>query len=106
MKKVARKRTTSSPDSHMTKRFDAIDAKLDRVIDTVTFLPTRAEFSKLTDRVSRIEETLEKVLTSIDKLTKSVQDIVLENAVMRQQFARYDRWFKEISERLGIELKP
>jgi archaellum component FlaC len=107
MNKAARtgKKTRGSTRS-MDKRFDAIDKKLDRVIDHISTLGTRDGLHELSNRVTHIEEALEKVLISIDRLTKAVEDLTLEYRVFKVQMERHDRWFKEIADKIGIELKP
>ncbi len=99
MKKAALKKKKVNQSASL----QTIGAKLDRVIDAMV---TREEFNVLVDRVSNIEKTLEKVLVAIDRLTKNVEDLLLEYAVIKQQLERHDRWFREIAKKVGIELKP
>lgn len=82
---------------------ESLDAKLDRVIDAMV---TRQEFDTLTNRVQAIEQTLHQVLLSIDKLAKSVDDLLLEYASIKVQLDRHERWFKEIAKKTGVELRP
>ncbi len=105
MKKGARRKKKSVSGAGSTQLL-VIDAKLDRVIDAISVLPTRKEFHELEGRVARMEKTLEGLLTAIDKLTKSVESLMLEYGVIKMQLERYDRWFKEIAKKVGIELKP
>ena len=106
MKKRAGKKIAAahSPDS---RRFDTIDAKLDRIIGAMV---TQKEFEAFKEDVNRrldhLDLTVARLVTVVSNLQKSVQDLLLEYAVVRQQMNRYDRWFKEIAEKLGIELKP
>lgn len=104
MKKRVRKTSKAAVGTPgMSKRFDILDKKLDRIIDSMV---TRKEFEELTGRVSHIETILEDVVTAIDRLTKAVEDLTLEYKVIKVQIERHDRWFKEIAEKIGIELKP
>lgn len=71
---------------------------------------TQQEFNlfkeELSERLARIEHNIEQLTVAVDKLTKSIGDILLEYAVIKQQLERHDRWFKEIAKKVGIELKP
>ena len=106
MKKAAPKKKKSVPGTVSTQ-LRAIDAKLDRVIDTMV---TQHEFNlfkkEVSERFERIERNIEQLTIAVDKLTKSVESIMLEYAVIQTQLERYDRWFKEIAKKVGIELKP
>jgi len=105
MKKATSKKLTSKTTD--SRRFDAIDAKLDRIIDSMV---TQQEFRRYTEeanaRFERIEHSIERLVTAVDKLRKSVDDLMLEYAVITKQMERYDRWFKEIAKKIGVELKP
>lgn len=114
MKAAARKKnrvrqkqvTLASLDAKFDSKFDALDTKIDRVIDAIALLPTRKEFNELEERVADLGRSIEKLVTSIDALTKSVGDVKLEYLVIKRQMERYDRWFQEIAKKTGIELKP
>ncbi len=109
MKKQAKvvKKTKALASTDNSRRFDSIEKKLDRIIDSMV---TQREFrdfkSDVYERIDRLEDTVQALVTAIENLSKSTQDIMLEYAVIAKQMNRYDRWFKEIAEKLGIELKP
>jgi hypothetical protein len=93
-------------DANVDSRFRQLDAKLDRIIDVVAAQPTRVEFEELKRESTETRDMVRSLVTSVDTLAKSVNDILLEYRLIQQQMRRYDRWFKEIADKLGIELKP
>ncbi len=127
MKKAVKKSKSKSSrvsDPQSSRRFDTIDKKLDRVIGAmvtrsefddktdriIDAMVTRQEFSEYkketSDRLEKLEHSLERLTTAVDKLRKSVDDLLIEYAVIAKQLSRHDRWFKEISDKIGIDLKP
>ena len=110
-------------EADVKQHFEALNEKLDRVIDTMA---TKEELHALDDKVNRVidamvthedlrqlEERLEakidkrigEVMTAIDRLTKVVADLSVEYAAIKIQNARYERWFKQLAEHAGIKLE-
>lgn len=104
MKKAARKKSARR-SGEVT--LASLEAKLDSVIDAMA---TRQEFqtykAEVNERLDRIEKNIERLVTAIDALSKKVEALTVEYHVINRQMDRYDRWFKEIAEKTGIELKP
>jgi CRISPR/Cas system CMR-associated protein Cmr5 small subunit len=86
--------------------FDELNAKLDRVIDAMV---TKGEFEEFRSEVlsdtADLKETINHLATSMDKLLKVLTDLQVEYAAIKMQMTRYDRWFKELAEKVGLELK-
>lgn len=87
--------------------FDELNSKLDRVIDAMV---TKDEFEafrmEVRTEITDLKESVHNLTTAIDKLVKAFSDLQLEYASIKMQMTRYDRWFKEIAEKVGIELRP
>ena|SRR3989344_5274668 len=123
MKKAAPKKKKGVSDT-ISIQLRAIDVKLGRIEGTMV---TRKEFDVKFDALAnamvtqkefsvfkhetyelfeRIEHSIERLTIAVDKLTKSVEALMLEYGVIRMQLERHDRWFKEIAKKVGVELKP
>ncbi|MBI4068111.1 hypothetical protein HY413_01725 [Candidatus Kaiserbacteria bacterium] len=96
-------------ESRMATKEDlqVLDEKVDRVIDAMV---TRDEFEEfrleVRSDIAELRESIQRLTTSIDKLAKAFSDLQSEYAAIKMQMSRYDRWFKEIAEKVGIELRP
>jgi predicted nucleic acid-binding Zn-ribbon protein len=84
---------------------NSLDAKLNRVIDRMDDLATKDDIRALDKRITTLEETTRKLVDSVEKLVKLVTDLQMEYAAIKMQLTRYDRWFKQIAEKTGIDLK-
>jgi len=89
-------------ESDQKARFDELNAKLDRVIDAMA---TKEEVQNLQNEVGGLREEVRKLTTAVENLVKLVTALQTEYAAIKMQMLRYDRWFKEIAEKVGIQLK-
>lgn len=71
----------------------------------ITKLATSAELKALEERIDSVESTLDKHTTSLDTLVGRKLHKDTETAANKSRFQRYDRWFKEIGEKIGIHLE-
>ena len=80
-----------------------IDAKLDRIIDTMI-----VHHSQLNNRIDELEHKFEdrfdKIMISLDRLTKSAEDLLLEYAAVKIQLARHEEWIRLIAKKAGVKL--
>ena len=66
---------------------------------------TSTDVRVLNEQTALLEQRIERLTNAIDKLAKSTDDLMLEYASIKMQMNRHERWFKEISEKMGLELK-
>lgn len=86
-----------------TAQFDELNSKLDRVIDAMA---TKDDIQRLDGRIEKLESSVNELTQSIERLVKLITDLQTEYAAIKMQMDRYDRWFKEIADKVGIQLKP
>ena len=83
--------------------FTAIDAKLDRIIDTMI-----THHSQLNSRIDELEQKFDdrfdKTIIALDRLTKSAEDLLLEYAAVKMQLARHEEWIRLIAKKAGVKL--
>jgi len=90
-------------EKDVSARFDKLDATLDRILNVV--IDTQQHVTKLEERMTALEDRVDRLTTAVDKLAKSIDTLVLEYASIKVQLSRHEAWFKQIAEKVGIELK-
>ena len=81
--------------------FDELNDKLDRVIDAMA---THDDLCALEKRLElKIDEKFNQVMTSVDKLAKTVNDLLVEYCTVKVQLARYEERLRLVEEKLGIK---
>jgi len=68
-------------------------------------LVTKKDFEQIQNEMSSLRETIESLVTSIDGLTKVIEDLQVEYAAIKIQMGRHERWIKQIAEKTGVTLK-
>ena len=58
------------------------------------------------DRLANLEETVSNLVTVTDRLVGRVEMLHQEYLVLKERDTRYERWFHEIAEKVGITLTP
>ena len=104
-------------ETDVSARFDSVDARFDRLevkIDKLTTTVDRVvdmvvvqqrDVTEIKDRLTKLESAVAGMAKSIDTLAKLISDMMLENAVIKIQLSRHETWFKQLAEKVGIELK-
>jgi dynactin complex subunit len=73
-------------------------------------LVTLEEFDQFKKEIKQdindLREAIQALTVSVDKLVKFMADSMQEDVMAKNKFERYDRWFKIISEKLGLKLEP
>ena len=86
--------------------FDELNAKLDRVIMAMVTQEDLAKIrTEMREGFRELRESVTALTNSVDKLLKRFADLEIEYAATKMQMDRYDRWFKQIAEKTGVELK-
>lgn len=68
-------------------------------------LATKQDVQELDERLARVEDTLSKVLTALDRLAKAIEDQTREYAAMSAQLSRHNKWIHQIAKHTGIKLE-
>jgi iron uptake system EfeUOB component EfeO/EfeM len=84
-----------------------LDEKVNRVINVMVTVDEFETFkSEVRSDIADLKETINHLAASMDKLLKVLTDLQVEYAAIKIQMTRYDRWFKELAEKVGLELNP
>jgi DNA-binding ferritin-like protein (Dps family) len=99
----------------LDSRADSLDKKFDEKFDALggrmTALEGRSHVFEeklvtLEERLSNIEESQQSILTILDKISNRLDVMYQEYLVMKERDTRYERWFKQIADKVGITLVP
>lgn len=83
--------------------FKELDIKLDRVIDAML---TKDDVRTIVqEELVEIKKIQKDILINIDKLTTTVNKLLLEYAAISVQLTRHDRWIRAIAEKTGLKLE-
>ncbi len=77
------------------------DKDIDRLLAVVA---TKQDVARLEERTERIEDILSQVLTALDRLAKSIDDLTLEYAAVKTQLSRHEKWIRQIAKKAGVTL--
>lgn len=73
-------------------------------------LATKADmqqnFDKVNERLDRLESIADGLVTAVDGLVARVEMLNQEYLVLKERDNRYERWFHEIAEKVGVTLTP
>ena len=76
-------------------------------------LATKEDIRRVEDRVnavesrlSAIEEIQSNLISVLDRISLRLDILHQEYLVLKERDTRYERWFKEIAEKVGITLVP
>ena len=67
---------------------------------------TKSDIHEITERLDRIEVTVAGLVTAVDGLVSRVEMLNQEYLVLKERDSRYERWFKEIADKVGVTLTP
>lgn len=95
----------------MDGRLDGIDTRLDgidgRLINVESQLITMSQaIVSLDDRMTVMEEKQDVIISILDKISLRLDALQQEYLVLKERDSRYERWFHQIAEKVGISLVP
>ena len=85
-----------------TLGFEAINQKLDRVIDAMVTHDDLRHFEERLD--IKIDKRASEILESIDSLAKAMSELTMEYAAVKMQLSRHEEWIKLLAKKSGIKL--
>jgi len=83
--------------------FKELDAKLDRVIDALLTEETVRKIVR--EESADLRKSVQDLVTGIDKLVKSFEELQIEYVSIKVQLSRHEKWFKQIAEITGLKLE-
>lgn len=67
---------------------------------------TGQRLTAIEDRLTVSEEKQDKVIDILDKISARLETLHQEYLVLKERDTRYERWFHEIADKVGIRLTP
>jgi len=77
------------------------DKDIDRIM---AVMASKQDVRNLEDRMVRVEDTLGRVVTGLDRLATAVENINFENAATDAKLSRHDRWVHELAAKTQVKL--
>ena len=81
---------------------DVMNSMMDRIDER--FAKVETDISDVKDRMTRLEESHDRLVNTIDGFVKRIEDYEVESRVRDAQFERLTLWAKEVSKKTGIPL--
>ena len=81
---------------YLEKKFDAVDAG---------FINLQEEIRDLKQGLNGLQESIQSLTVSVDKLVGAVSDLKTEYAAIVNQIDRHEKWLHLVAEKLGIKLE-
>ncbi len=78
------------------------DADLARIVAVVA---TKDDIRRIEERLSTLEENLNRFVTASEKFTGGFHDLKLEYAAVSTQLSRHEEWIKKLAEKSGVALE-
>ena len=76
--------------------FDAFTAR------AVQLFATKQDMQELTERFSRVEENVDKILTAVDGIAKNIDNMEVD--AMKHQLSQHEHWHHQMADHLNIKL--
>lgn len=68
-------------------------------------LATKQDIVELTDRIVKLEESVNALTTSIDGLIGELKKLRTEYSAMSNKLNRHETWIKQLAQKLGVNLE-
>ena len=65
---------------------------------------TKQDVQEMKSDIADIKELLQSLIVSVDKMAKSMETLGAEYKAVSVQLTRHERWIKQLSEKLGVQL--
>ncbi len=70
-----------------------------------SIVATKEDVEDLKQNIIGLQESIQALIVSVDKLVKAVSDLKTEYAVITNQVNRHEKWFHQIADKLGVKLE-
>ena len=70
-----------------------------------SIVATKEDVEDLKQNIIGLQESIQALTVSVDKLVKAVSDLKTEYAVITNQVNRHEKWFHQIADKLGVKLE-
>ena len=78
----------------------------DKDINRLTaVLASKHEVRILTEKVDRVENSINKLTVAVDGLTQAIDNLRVEYAAITSQLNRHELWIKQIAEKAKVKLE-
>lgn len=69
-------------------------------------LATQEDIRSVKDDLGLVKDTLSNLVTATDRLVGRTEMLNQEYLVLKDRDSRYERWFMQIAEKVGVTLIP
>ncbi len=95
----------------ISDRVGSLEISINTVGERVSSLETRfivmeEKMISIDDRLTLMEEKQDRVITLLDNMIGRLEMLHQEYLVLKERDSRYERWFHEIAQKVGITLTP
>lgn len=91
------------------QKLSEIVATKDDVTNLVTQLVTQKEFAEFREdadeKFDSLRMAIENLIISVDKLTKTVENLSQEYVFINSKLDRHEKWIQLLAEKLGVKLE-
>lgn len=93
-------------DTELKQHFEKVDQRFDRM-EKFLFekVALKEDLVDLAARMDKLEQTVSRLVDTVDKLTISVNKVVEDHTVLKHQMTAVQDWIREASKKIGIEFK-
>jgi hypothetical protein len=70
----------------------------------VSVLATKQDVNKARQDINDLRELVQGLIVATDKMATSMSTMTAEYSAISVQLTRHEKWIKQLSEKLGIEL--
>lgn len=68
-------------------------------------LATKEDIKDLNQQFNGLQEMVQSLVVSVDKLVKAVSDLHQEYAMVTSKIDRHEKWIQKLADKLGIRLE-
>jgi len=87
----------------LSKRIDGLDTRISGV--ELGLIHVQGQLAETNERITGLDEKLERHLVLLDKLVGKVDAMILEYSAVSVQLSRHEEWIRRLAEKTGVTLK-
>ena len=89
-------------EAQWTKLYQYLDRRFEAIDDRFAAMDER--FDTMDDRFDLVEERLEGIETTVTAIYQRLEHAETDQAAMKSQLDRHDRWHHQAADKLGVQL--